>query len=76
MEIILYTSLFLLEIAALIAFSYWGFHVDKGIFIKVLLGISTPILIAFVWGLFLAPKATYPITETPYERYFKSEYSA
>ncbi|MFC4022424.1 DUF2568 domain-containing protein [Oceanobacillus longus] len=31
-----------MEIAALVAFSYWGFHVDRGISIKILFGLSTP----------------------------------
>ncbi|MBS4174716.1 YrdB family protein [Bacillus sp. FJAT-49736] len=55
------TILFLIELAALAAYSYWGFHVGKGIAMKLLLGIGTPLFVAYVWGLFLAPKAKIPV---------------
>jgi hypothetical protein len=37
--------LFLVELAALAAFGYWGFHFDKGLILKFALGIGTPLLI-------------------------------
>jgi hypothetical protein len=43
---------FLLELAALGAVAWWGFEVN------VLLGVAAPLLVAVVWGLFIAPKAT------------------
>ncbi|MGV3464002.1 MAG: YrdB family protein [Heyndrickxia sp.] len=49
---------FLVELVALVAYSYWGFHKGNGIGIKLLLGVGTPLLVAFFWGLFLSPKAT------------------
>jgi len=52
---------FLVELVALVAYSYWGFHVGRGLGTKFLLGIGTPLLVAFFWGLFLAPKATIPV---------------
>ncbi|MBB6673547.1 YrdB family protein [Cohnella nanjingensis] len=54
--------LFLVELAALAGLGYWGFHVKQGIAIRILLGIGTPLLTAVVWGLFIAPKATFPVT--------------
>jgi Protein of unknown function (DUF2568) len=50
---------FLLELAMFTALGYWGFYGDKNILVKWTLGISLPLLTAFVWGMFLAPKAVY-----------------
>ncbi|KQL52249.1 hypothetical protein AN964_00955 [Heyndrickxia shackletonii] len=58
---ILMAIIFLVEIVALVAYGYWGFHIGKGIGMKMVLGIGTPLLVAFFWGLFLAPKATIPV---------------
>ena len=53
---------FLLEIAMLVSFMYWGFHLDNRLLIKILLGIGTPIVVAIIWGVFIAPKASIPVT--------------
>lgn len=45
---------FLLEIAALVAMSYWGFHMHGGI-LKILLGAGLPIAAASFWGVFRVP---------------------
>ena len=50
---------FLLEMCILIAIGYWGFKTGSGWFLKILLGIGVPLLIAMIWGTFGAPKATY-----------------
>jgi len=50
---------FLLELCALAALGYWGFTRPTGWLVKIILGIGTPVIAAFVWGLFVAPKATY-----------------
>ena len=55
---------FLMELAMLAAYSYWGFHLDKGLLIKLLIGIGTPILVAVIWGTFISPKAAIPVTTT------------
>ena len=52
---------FLLELAMLAAVGYWGLKTGSGWIMKVVLGIGMPILIAVVWGLFVAPKARYPL---------------
>src|SRR5690349_8077903 len=49
---------FLLELCALVALGYWGFHTGDSMAGKVALGIGSPLLAAVVWGLFVAPKAT------------------
>jgi hypothetical protein len=46
---------FLLELAALGALAYWGFHEFDGA-TAVLLGIGAPLAAAIAWGIFVAPK--------------------
>ena len=46
---------FLLELAALGALAYWGFHEFDGA-TAILLGIGAPLVAALVWGAFVAPK--------------------
>ena len=48
---------FLLELCVLAAVGYWGFKTSSGWFLKILLGIGAPLLIAVIWGMFGAPKA-------------------
>jgi hypothetical protein len=53
---------FFLEILALVIYGYWGFQVSQGVFMKYLLGVGTPLLVAVVWGMFGSPKAPYGLT--------------
>jgi hypothetical protein len=48
---------FVLELAALAAFAYWGATIAGG-FWAVLLAVAVPATAAFVWGLFAAPRAS------------------
>jgi hypothetical protein len=48
---------FLLELCALAALGFWGFHTGQGAITKILLGIGAPLLMAVVWGAFVAPRA-------------------
>jgi hypothetical protein len=48
---------FLLELAMLAAFGYWGFQGEKSIWLKWGLGIGAPLVVAILWGLWLAPRA-------------------
>ena len=52
---------FLLELCMLAAVGYWGFKTQSAWVLKVIFGMGLPILIAVMWGLFVAPKATYPL---------------
>ena len=52
---------FLLELCALGALGYWGFRVGRGSALAVVLGLGAPLLMAVVWGLFVAPRATWPL---------------
>jgi hypothetical protein len=45
----------------LAALMYWGFTVGEGAWAWVL-GIGAPALAAVVWGLFVAPRATRPVS--------------
>ena len=47
---------FLLEMAMLASLAYWGLH-DRGGAEQWLLGLGAPLLVALVWGAFMAPKA-------------------
>jgi hypothetical protein len=47
---------FVLELAALAAFAYWGATLD-GVFVSVIVGIAAPALAAVLWGYFAAPKS-------------------
>jgi hypothetical protein len=48
---------FLLELAMLAALSYWGFQGEKSVWIKWGLGIGIPVVVAIIWGIFLAPRS-------------------
>lgn len=54
---------FLLEICALASLGYWGFHTNNGTLAKIGFGIGAPLLAAFVWGMFVATKATVTVSE-------------
>jgi hypothetical protein len=47
---------FLLELAALALFGYWGAVVGDGIF-AVVLAVAAPALMVVVWGVFAAPRS-------------------
>ncbi|UUZ83351.1 YrdB family protein [Paenibacillus sp. P26] len=53
---------FLLELAALAALGYWGFHTGTGWTFRWSLGVGTPSLVAILWGTFVAPKASIPVS--------------
>lgn len=53
--------IFLIEIAALGILGYWGFKTGSNMVIRVCLGIGSPLLFAVFWGIFLAPKASFPL---------------
>jgi hypothetical protein len=49
---------FFLELAMLGAFGYWGFWIGKTGMAKVGLGIGIPLLVAVMWGIFMAPRSS------------------
>jgi hypothetical protein len=54
---------FLLELAMLAAFGYWGFQTGDGTLTKIVLGIGVPIIVIILWGLFEAPRAYRPLPQ-------------
>ena len=53
---------FFLELCMYAAVGYWGFKTHSSWVLKILLGIGLPVLMAVLWGTFLAPKATRPLS--------------
>ena len=53
---------FALELCMLAAFAYWGARTGEGVLAKVALGVGAPLLVAIIWGLFMAPKAAFPLS--------------
>ena len=52
---------FLLELAVLFAVGYWGFRLSVSLPLRLVAGLATPLLMAVLWGLLAAPKATFPL---------------
>ncbi|WP_261381434.1 YrdB family protein [Paenibacillus cremeus] len=55
------TAFFLLELVAIFAYGYWGYHIQAGMSLKIILAIALPLFITILWGVFLSPKASLPI---------------
>jgi hypothetical protein len=53
---------FLLELAALGSLAYWGFA-EHGGAVQWVWGLGAPLLVAVVWGRFVAPKASHPASD-------------
>jgi hypothetical protein len=56
---------FLLELGALAAVAYWGVATGGGGLAGVALGLGLALLVALVWGVFVAPKAPRRLDGTP-----------
>ncbi len=54
---------FLLELGILAAAGYWGFKTRVQTSAKIALGIGAPLLIALLWGIFLAPASPRRLAE-------------
>ena len=57
---------FLLELCALAALAYWGFQTSDNLALKIVLGIGSPLLIAVIWGRFMAPTSKTRLTGSRY----------
>jgi hypothetical protein len=49
---------FLLELCALAAVAYWGAQVSSSTAVNIVVAVAAPLVLATLWGLFLAPKAS------------------
>jgi hypothetical protein len=57
---------FLLEIAALAAFGYFGYRVGgANLLLSIVLAIAVALIAAILWGFFAAPKSRYRLSDTP-----------
>ena len=48
----------LVELAALVAVGYWGFHTGGNVAAKLGLGVGAIVLFAVVWGVLMAPRSS------------------
>lgn len=53
---------FLIELCVIGILGYWGFHIGKEYFLKMLFGIGIPLLVIIIWGLFGSPAAPLQLT--------------
>lgn len=53
---------FLLELCMLAALGYWGFQTGSHLATKIVLAIGAPLVVAVIWGIFVAPKAIVPVS--------------
>jgi uncharacterized protein DUF2568 len=52
-----------LELCALAALAYGGWHAPGPVWLRILLGVALPLLAAVGWGRWVAPKASHPIPD-------------
>jgi hypothetical protein len=43
------------ELCALVAVAYWGFHLERPRTVRIVVGIGAPLALAVVWALFASP---------------------
>jgi hypothetical protein len=55
---------FILELCMLVSLAYGGFQTGPVPVWNIVLGIGAPLLVAVVWGLFVAPKAVVKVSPT------------
>lgn len=53
--------LFFVELGAVLAFGYWGYHLETGWALRLAAVIGLPVAAAAFWGTFVAPKASIPV---------------
>jgi hypothetical protein len=52
-----------LELCALAALAYGGWHVPGAVWVRVLVAVALPLAAAVVWGRWVAPKASRPLSD-------------
>ncbi|CAM3491265.1 YrdB family protein [Paenibacillus lupini] len=65
MKAILLTVFFLLELAAITVFGFWGYQINAALAVKIILAVGAPLVTIILWGMFLSPKASVPIFSYP-----------
>ncbi|GGR12612.1 YrdB family protein [Deinococcus ruber] len=61
LKAVLLTLAFALELVMLAAVASWGLRSGTTTAVRLLLGIGAPVAFAVVWGLFMAPRAAFPL---------------
>jgi hypothetical protein len=56
---------FVIEIAMLVGFGYWGHWVGDGVLVEWILAVGIPVAASVIWGLFFAPKAKRRLSSVP-----------
>ena len=59
------TLSFLLELAMLVAFGYWGFNTGSSPLIHWVLGLGVPVVAITIWSIFNAPLSKRRLPRTP-----------
>lgn len=65
MEVLKHLNLalrFALELCMLAALAYGGYNLPVPIWLKAALAVVLPVIAATIWGLFIAPKAKFPLS--------------
>jgi hypothetical protein len=57
---------FILELSMLAAVGYWGFKTHSSWAMKILFGIGLPLLLAVIWGYFMAPRSMHRLSGIPF----------
>jgi hypothetical protein len=57
------TLRFVLELCALAALAYGGWHVPGPVWLRILVAIALPLVGAVIWGRWVAPRASHPIPD-------------
>ncbi len=52
---------FALELCMLAALAYGGYNLPVPSWLKIVLAVMLPVVAAILWGLFIAPKANFPL---------------
>jgi len=50
---------FLLEVFAIFVLGYWGFTLQSSKIVRVIAGLSAPIVMAVIWSIWCAPSSSY-----------------
>lgn len=56
---------FLLELAMLVAYGYWGFNTGDSAIIHWILGLGVPLVAIIIWSIFNAPMSKRRLPRTP-----------
>jgi hypothetical protein len=54
---------FVLEVCALAALGYSGWHIARPVWLRLLVAVALPLVAAIVWGRWVAPKASHPVSD-------------